>query len=213
MFENLQGFFASTTGQMITVGMIVVFFALILIPGKGQKSKKPDAKALTVSALMVALAMGLNQLTLFRMPQGGNITLLSMLPIAICAYLLGTRRGIMAGICLGLLDLIFHSYVIHPVQFLVDYPFAFGALGIGGILRDHKNGLVKGYLLGLFGRYLCAVFSCTVFFGAYAPEGFSPLTWSVWYNLTYLGIEGIITVIIISLPPVKKALEGLKKQM
>ena len=109
MFENLQGFFASTTGQMITVGMIVVFFALILIPGKGQKSKKPDAKALTVSALMVALAMGLNQLTLFRMPQGGNITLLSMLPIAICAYLLGTRRGIMAGICLGLLDLIFHS--------------------------------------------------------------------------------------------------------
>ena len=75
MFEHLQGFFASTTGQMITVGMIVVFFALILIPGKGQKSKKPDAKALTVSALMVALAMGLNQLTLFRMPQGGNITL------------------------------------------------------------------------------------------------------------------------------------------
>lgn len=213
MFKNLQGFFESTTGQILTIGMIILFFALILIPGKGQKSNKADTKALTVSALMVALAMGLNQLTIFKMPQGGSITLLSMLPIAICSYLLGTRRGVIAGMCLGLLDLIFHSYVIHPVQFLVDYPLAFGALGLGGVFGNQKNGLVKGYILGVFGRYLCAVFSGTVFFGAYAPEGFSPLTWSLWYNLTYLAAEAIITVIIISLPPVKKTLEGLKKQM
>lgn len=213
MFNNLQGFFESIGGQIVIVGMLLLFFALILIPGKGEKNKKADTKALTVSALMVALAMGLNQLTLFRMSQGGSITLFSMLPIAICAFLLGTRRGVIAGICLGLLDLIFNPYVIHPVQFLVDYPLAFGTLGVGGIFRNRKNGLVKGYLLGIFGRYLCAVFSGTVFFGSYAPEGFSPLAWSLWYNFTYLAVEGILTVIIISIPPVKKALEGLKKQM
>lgn len=213
MFENLQDFFESPLGQIITVGVIVVFFGLILLPGQGQKSKKPDAKALTISALMVALSIGLNQLTLFKMPQGGSITLLSMLPMAICAYLLGTRRGVMAGMCLGLLDLIFNPYVIHPLQLLVDYPLAFGALGIGGIFRNQKNGLVKGYLLGVFGRYLCASVSGIVFFGAYAPEGFNAVTWSLWYNLTYLAVEATITVVIISLPPVKKALEGLKKQM
>lgn len=212
MFENMQEFFESTLGQVIVIGIILLFFLCILIPGKDQKNQKADTKALTISALMVALSLGLNQLTLFKMPQGGSITLLSMLPIAICAYFLGTRRGLMAGMCLGLLDLIFHPYVIHPLQLLMDYPLAFGALALGGVLRNQKNGLVKGYLLGVFGRYLCAVISGIIFFGAYVPEGFNTITWSLWYNLTYLGVECIITVLIISLPPVKKALEGLKKR-
>lgn len=210
MFENLQGFFESTTGQIITIGIIVIFFILILIP---EKNKKPDVKALTISALMIALSVGLGFIKLFDMPYGGSITALSMLPIMLCGYLLGTRKAVMAGICLGLLNLIFGPYVIHPVQLLVDYPLAFGAMGLSGVFRNQKNGLVKGYAFGVFCRYLCAVFSGIVFFGSYAGEGFNAITWSLWYNLIYLGTEGIITVIILMVPPVKKALESLKKQM
>ncbi|MGF6375601.1 thiamine transporter [Clostridiales Family XIII bacterium PM5-7] len=213
MFKNLQGFLESTMGQIMVIVVIALFFIIILIPGKESKTKKADVKALTISALMIALSLGLNQIILFRMPQGGSITLLSMLPIALCSYLLGTRRGVIAGMCLGLLDLIFNPYVIHPIQLLVDYPFAFGALGIGGALRNQKNGLSKVYLFGLLGRYTCAVISGIVFFGAYAPEGFNAVTWSLWYNLTYLAVEGTITIIIISLPPVKNMLEGLKNQL
>lgn len=213
MFENLQGFFESTMGQIIVIAVIAVFFIIIVIPNKEEKGKKADVKALTISALMIALSLGLNQIILFKMPQGGSITLLSMLPIALCSYLLGTRRGVIAGMCLGLLDLIFNPYVIHPVQLLVDYPFAFGALGLGGVMRNQKNGLTKGYIVGLVGRYVCAVISGIVFFGAYAPEGFNAVTWSLWYNLTYIAVEGSITVVIISLPLVKKTLEGLKTQL
>ena len=213
MYENLQGFFESTTGQIVTIGLIIVIFALILIPRKDQKDKKVDVKALTISALMVALALGLGQIKLFTMPQGGSITLLSMLPIVLCAYLLGTRRGVMAGMCLGLLNLIFGPYVIHPVQLLVDYPLAFGAMGMGGIFRNQSMGLTKGYIFGIFCRYICAVVSGVVFFGAYAPEGFSALTWSLWYNITYLAVEGVITVVIINIPVVKKTLEGFKNQL
>ncbi|MBR4019869.1 MAG: energy-coupled thiamine transporter ThiT, partial [Firmicutes bacterium] len=144
---------------------------------------------------------------------GGTVTVFSMLPIALCGYFLGTRRGVMAGMCVGLLNLIFGPYIIHPVQLLVDYPFAFGALGLSGLCRHQKNGLVKGYTLGLFARYVCAVISGIVFFGAYAPEEFNAVTWSLFYNFTYLAAEGVLTVVIISLPPVKKALEGLKKQL
>ena len=147
------------------------------------------------------------------MPYGGTVTVFSMLPLALCGYLLGTRRGVIAGFCVGLLNLIFGPYVIHPIQLLVDYPFAFGALGLAGVFSDKKNGLVKGYILGLFARYICAVVSGIVFFGAYAPEGFNSITWSLFYNFTYLAAEGILTVMVISLPPVKKALEGLKKQL
>ena len=213
MFENLQDFFESTLGQVLTVGIIALFFLLILIPTKEQKSNHADTKAVTVSALLVALATGLGMLKLFEMPYGGTVTVFSMLPIVLCGYFLGTRRGVMAGMCVGLLNLIFGPYIIHPIQLLVDYPFAFGALGLSGLCRNQKNGLVKGYLIGLLGRYACAVISGIIFFGAYAPEGFNAVTWSFFYNFTYLAAEGALTVVIISLPPLKKAFEGLKKQL
>ena len=216
MFENMQGFFESTIGHVVIIAVIVVFFALILIPSKEErenKSQKPDAKTLTISALLAALALGLGQLKLFEMPFGGTVTVFSMLPLALCGYFLGTRRGVICGFVVGLLNLLFNPYVIHPVQLLVDYPFAFGALGLAGVFKDKKNGLAKGYILGLFVRYICAVLSGIVFFGSYAPEGFNAITWSLWYNFTYLAAEGILTLIIISLSPVKNAFEGLKKSL
>ncbi|MCI9476452.1 MAG: energy-coupled thiamine transporter ThiT [Emergencia sp.] len=216
MFKNMQGFFESTIGHVVIIAVIVVFFALILIPSKEErenKSQKPDAKALTISALLAALALGLGQLKLFEMPFGGTVTVFSMLPLALCGYFLGTRRGVICGFVVGLLNLLFSPYVIHPVQLLVDYPFAFGALGLAGVFKDKKNGLAKGYVLGLFVRYICAALSGIVFFGSYAPEGFNAVTWSLWYNFTYLAAEGILTLIIISLSPVKNAFEGLKKSL
>ena len=213
MFTNLQGFFESTLGQILTIGVIAVIFLIILIPNKPQQNFRADTKAVTLSALLVALATGLGMLKLFEMPYGGTVTVFSMLPIVLCGYFLGTRRGVMAGMCVGLLNLIFGPYVIHPIQLLVDYPFAFGALGLAGLCRNHKHGLIKGYILGLFARYICAVVSGIVFFGAYAPDGFNAVTWSLFYNFTYLAAEGALTLAIISLPPLKKALEGLKKEI
>lgn len=212
MLKDLQGFFESTTGQIVSVAIIVIIFILIMIPER-HKNSKVDVAALTISALMVALAIGLNQITFLRMPYGGTITLLSMLPIVLCGYFLGTKKGVLAGFVFGILNLIFNPYVIHPVQLLLDYPIAFGALGLSGIFRDKKHGLIKGYLFGIFCRYICSVLSGIIFFGAYAAEGFNAFTWSIWYNGIYMGAEGIITVIILLIPPVRKAFESLKKQI
>ena len=68
MFENLQGFFESTLGQIVTVGVIAILFLFILIPNKEQKNQRADTKAVTLSALLVALATGLGMLKLFEMP-------------------------------------------------------------------------------------------------------------------------------------------------
>ncbi|MBQ6582302.1 MAG: energy-coupled thiamine transporter ThiT [Mogibacterium sp.] len=203
----MQEFFESTAGKAAVIVVIVVLLLLIMRSGK---DKKMDVRALTVSALMIALAIVLGQIKLFSMPQGGSVTLFSILPIVLCGYLLGTQRGVMAGFCVGLLNLIFGPYVIHPVQMLMDYPIAFGALGLSGLTRNAKNGLTKGYLIGILGRYICAVLSGVIFFGAYAPEGFNAWTWSLWYNLTYLEVEGVITLIVINIPPVRKAFTHLK---
>lgn len=207
---DLQAFFDSLTGQIITAGVIVILFVLILISGK---NKKTDTKALAVSALLVALSIILNQIIIFKMPQGGSITVFSMVPIVLCAYFYGVRRGLMAGMCVGLINLIFNPYVIHPIQLILDYPLAFGALAFGGIFAAKKNGLIKGYVFGVLCRYICAVLSGVIFFGAYAPEGFNAITWSLWYNATYLGVEGIITIIVLSIPKVKRMFEGFKKKI
>ena len=207
---DLQGFFESTLGQCVVVGVIILLFAIILYKGKG---KKADTKALAVSALLVALSIILNQLVLFRMPQGGSITAFSMVPIVLCAYFFGVRRGLMAGMCVGLINLLFNPYVIHPVQLLLDYPMAFGALAFGGIFASRKAGIVKGYIFGVLCRYVCAVLSGVIFFGAYAPEGFNAITWSLWYNATYLAVEGIVSVVILCIPQIKKLFERLKAQV
>ena len=207
----MQAFFESTTGKIAVIAVIVVLLLLIMRGGKDSE-KKVDTGALTISALMIALATVLGQIKVFEMPQGGSVTLFSILPIVVCAYLLGTRRGVMAGFCVGLINLIFGPYVIHPVQLLMDYPIAFGALGLAGLTRNSKNGLTKGYIVGLIGRYICAVLSGVIFFGAYAPEGFNAWTWSLWYNLTYLAAEGIITVIVLSIPAVKNMFLRLRSQ-
>lgn len=208
--EKLQGFFESTAGQIATVVVIMILFVLILISGK---NKKNDTKALVICAVLTALSVALGALTLFRMPQGGSVTPFSMVPIVLAGYFFGVRRGVMVGMCVGLLNLIFSPYVIHPVQLLLDYPIAFGALGLGAIFRNReKIGLIASYLFGLLCRYICAVLSGVIFFGAYAPAGFSALTWSLWYNMTYLAVEGAITTAILATPVIRHTMDRLKLQ-
>ncbi len=40
-----------------------------------------------------------------------------------------------------------------------------------------------------------------IFFGSYAPKGFHAVTWSVWYNITYIAVEAAITIVVINMPP------------
>lgn len=170
-------------------------------------------KTLVISAILMALSVALGALTLFRMPQGGSVTPFSMLPIFLAAYYFGVPRGFLVGVGVGLLNLLLNPYIIHPAQVILDYPLAFGALAIGGLLRHRKRiGMIAGYLLGVFCRYLAAVLSGVIFFSAYAPENFNGLTWSLWYNLTYLGVEAVMTVLVLLLPAVRKALDRLGQQ-
>lgn len=75
-----------------------------------------------------------------------------------------------------------------------------------------KFGLQIGYIVGVIGRFIFASVSGVVFFASYAPEGMHPLLYSVGYQASYLVPEAVITLIIISIPPVANALASVKKQ-
>lgn len=60
--------------------------------------------------------------------------------------------------------------------------------------------------------------SGVVFFAAYAPvtignKTIDALIYSVTYNGSYLAAEGIITIIVILIPPVKKTLDYVKQMV
>ncbi|RBP63268.1 thiamine transporter [Alkalibaculum bacchi] len=204
----LQSFFESMQGQIFVVVLIVLAFALIF-----KLSKKGDnnIKALTYSAIAVAVAYVLNQITLFRMPQGGSITPFSMLFIVMIGYYFGVRQGILAGVAFGLLDLLINPYVIHPVQMLMDYLLAFGSLGMGAVLA--KRGIIPTYLLGVLGRLVCSVLSGVIFFASYAPEGQGAFMYSTIYNGSYMGAEALLTCILLAIPTVRNAINEVKNKV
>ena len=169
-------------------------------------------RQLAFCALAIALATVTSFIKLpFKLPYGGSVTLLSMLFICLPGYWYGLRNGLISAIAYGILQLIIEPYIISIPQLLCDYIFAFGALGLSGIFHKHKHGLIKGYLLGVFGRFVFAYLSGLLFFAQYAADyNLIPEIYSAVYNGSYIGAELVITLIIIVIPPVASALEKCK---
>lgn len=208
---DLQMVVSSTVGQIIiaVIALAILFLAVVFA---GSSKDGVRIKALTYSAIAMAISYVLSLIKLFALPQGGSLTLFSMLFIIIIGYFFGIRTGILAGITYGLLQLALGGWVMHPIQLLLDYPLAFGALGLSGLFTGSKNGLAKGILVASAGRFLCHFISGVVFFAEYAPEGWNSIVYSFWYNFSYVGVEGVITAIIIAIPPVSLAFTQVKKQ-
>ena len=157
---------------------------------------------------MVALAGVLHFISGFipflAMPQGGRVTLAAMVPVLFVAIRRGPRVGILAGIAFGLVVLVLEPFIYHPVQVLLDYPLAFGALGLAGFFRKLP---VLGVAVGISGRFICHFASGLVFFASYAPAGMDPAVYSAIYNAWYLIPELIISAAVISVLQKRKILQ------
>jgi thiamine transporter len=84
--------------------------------------------------------------------------------------------------------------IYYPTQIILDYPLAFGALGLAGFFQRQP---VMGVGVGIFGRFICHFISGIVFFGQYAWEGWNVVAYSAAYNATYLVPEFIVSTFII----------------
>jgi len=96
------------------------------------------------------------------------------------------------------------SYIIDPVQALLDYPLAFAALGLAGVFKKHP---LLGVAVGVCGRFLAHFVSGVVFFAVYAPAGMHPVVYSAIYNGSYLLLEFIISVVIMYIVAKRRLLE------
>ena len=179
------------------------------------KGTKITTKQLVFSAMAIALATVIaTVIKLPSLPNGGSVTLFSMLVVTMVGYWYGPVVGILAATGFGILQFITGPYVVHPIQVVIDYPLAFGALGLSGFFCGKKNGLLKGYVAGVVGRFFFASLSGIIFYTVYV-ESFRENMVAIWaglvYNMTYILPEAVITVILISIPAVKDALAKIKQ--
>ena len=203
--------------------LVVLLLALIVLVGQlgrrkadGQRmegyGRSLDTKKMVFCAMAIALATVTSFIKFAQLPFGGSITLFSMFFVALVGWLYGPKLGLITGLAYGVLQLITGPYIYAPLQVLLDYPLAFGALGLSGFFWRRKNGLIIGYVVGVIGRYVCHVLSGYIFFAEYAPEGMNPMAYTLGYNLTYILPELIATVVILCIPSVMKALGQVKAE-
>ena len=172
-----------------------------------------STKMLVEGAMMIAIATVLSFIKM-KTPlwvNGGSVTAGSMIPILIFAYRWGGARGILVGAVYGLLQFFIEPYAAHPLSIILDYPLAFGLIGVMGFFANQESGaasIITGVTVGLLGRFMAHFLSGFIFFAAYAPEGTHPVLYSLIYNGSYMLPEIAISIAIFLL--LRKPLTSIK---
>ncbi len=175
-------------------------------------------KRMVASAMLIALATVLSILQPFQLPFGGGITIASMMPIVIIAYVYGTKYGLFAAFVYAILQMLLGAKTVGSfflpgdsqmilwqalcVCFL-DYVVAYTVLGFGGIFKTRiKNtylAVCLGAVFALTLRYLVHIISGAIFFGAWAEwfftqEGFYAIGQTIMETFSGAGLAVVYSV-------------------
>ena len=161
-------------------------------------------KRLTESAMLLAVAIVLelvSKMFIPEMPFGGQITLVSMLPVVLISYRHGVKWGLVSGVTYALLEMALGAKTVaaafQPGYFgdgrmilnalimcVLDYLVAFTVLGLGGCFRNRiKNpglGLLCGSLVALGARYIAHIASGYILFSGWAEWFFTQEGFPAW---------------------------------
>jgi len=191
----------------ITLVTFVVLGAVIA--GMSMTRKQWTARAMAYAALSVALAFVLSFIKVFEMPQGGSVTLASMLPIMLFAAAYGVGPGLLVGAVYGMLQYLQGGWFVHPIQFVLDYPLAFAMIGLAGLYKYLPRkwsqwSLFACMILGAAGRAASATLA-GIFFWETAPWA------SLVYNGTYL-IPDTAICILLAIPVAPRIMKVMQQK-
>ena len=197
-YGNLNSIALWVGSILMIVGTVLVGLLLDKKENKGF-----DTKCLSVAGVCVALSFALSYIKLFEMPQGGAVTLASMMPVMLFGYIYGTKKGLLVGFVYGMLQAIQDPYIIHPAQFLLDYPVAFAMVGFAGALTNLKwldnlpqvKFALSACIAGTM-RFVCHLIAGVFAFGAWALDAGAEniFLYSLVYN-SYVFVDIVLVVI------------------
>ena len=197
---------------------VAIIAVLVLIFGRKQQEQSERTRSVAYAAVCLSLSFALSYIKFFSWPLGGgSVTLASLLPLMLYSYMFGIRKGVLAGLVYGMLQFIQSPQVYEPMQVLLDYPIAFGGIGLAGIGRNLK--FLKGNIVAefCFGavvaglmRYMAHVISGYYVFYSYSSFD-NYLVNSLVVNtivLVDLAIVIVAGVITVSSPQMTRLLRG-----
>ncbi len=159
-------------------------------------------RRLTESAMLLALAILLELLSKTFIPEqpfGGQLTIVSMLPVVIISYRHGVKWGFVAAFAYALIEMVIGMGTISAaflpssedymgsraiLMLILDYLLAYTALGLGGVFRNRieKPGisLMCGSLAALGTRYLFHILSGYILYASWAEWFFTQDGFPAW---------------------------------
>ena len=115
-------------------------------------------------------------------------------PLVILSYRRGWKVGIFSCLVYGLIQFYQDPWMLNWAQFILEYPVAFGVIGLAGLFKGNE---LIGAVVGLGLRFLAHTLAGVVFWSEYAPPGMSPIIYSIIYNGSYMLPEIIISGIFV----------------
>ncbi|WP_051353095.1 energy-coupled thiamine transporter ThiT [Thalassobacillus devorans] len=158
-------------------------------------------------AIFAALATLLDFIPIFKMPQGGSVSL-AMVPVFLIAFRWGIKGGLLTGLLYGIFQIVVgQAYILTPVQAVIEYGLAFTLLGLAGIFAHTvKQSLINhntkkfftyvtlGILLGSTLRFIGHFIAGVVFFAEYT-DAENIWVYSLVYNASYMVPAAIISAL------------------
>ena len=164
------------------------------------------SKKIVECAILIAMATILNFIKINSFwALGGSITAVSMLPILLAGWRNGIKWGLITGMSYAVLQIILDiaqisSWGLTPIIFIgtivLDYLLAYGSLSLAGLFHGKKHGLWLSAIACLSLRYVMHVISGVILFAEYDQIGYTPLTWSLVYNGSFMLPEIILTTLV-----------------
>lgn len=187
-----DGYYNSDTASVkqfaLYLGAVIAFALIVGLSFLDKQKLHFDARTLAYAGVCVAMSFALSYIKLWDMPQGGSVTLVSLLPVMLFGYLFGAKRGVFVGFAYGVLQAVQDPWLIHPAQFMLDYPIAFASAGLAGLFRPLKaldkapqTQFVLGAIVAGVLRFICHVLS-GVFAFSVSAEGQNVWAFSLAYN-------------------------------
>ena len=161
-------------------------------------------KRLTESAMLLSVAIVLelcSKMFIPELPFGGQVTLVSMLPVVLISYRHGVKWGLVSGVAYAMIEMAIGAKTVTAafqpgyfgdgvmllnafVMCLLDYLVAFTVLGLGGLFRDRienrGKALCCGVIVALSCRYVAHIFSGYILFAGWAEWFFTQDGFPAW---------------------------------
>lgn len=199
---------------MITAVLTATFaIGYLLLTIWQVRGVKLDARALALGGVVCALTVVLANIRI-PLPTGSNITCGSWIPLMLLALVYDKKLAMLTGwICGVLVMLLIPGWqFVHWAQIFVQQLVCFSCLGYAGVFgTDKRWKMLCGMILAVAIRCVGHVLSGVVFYSENAWDGWGAWGYSLAYNLSSRLPEGILSILIVSLLPVKTVRRMLRK--